>query len=67
VDFQDGIIRRDRLKCNISVPAIASEFTWFGQRVHCRRSAFLLLHTTDDADLITELAARFSDGMDVKA
>jgi hypothetical protein len=64
--FQDSIIRRDRLKCNISMPAIACEFTWLSQRVHCRRSAFLLLHTTDNADLITELATRFSDGMDVK-
>jgi hypothetical protein len=49
------------------VPAITSEFTWLSQLVHCRRSAFLLLHAADNADLITELAAGFGDGMDVKA
>ena len=67
MDFQDSIVRRDRLKCNISMPTIAGEFAWLSQLVHCRRSAFLLLHTANDANLITELAARFRDGMDVKA
>jgi hypothetical protein len=66
VNFQNGIIRRHRLKCNISVPAVASEFTWFSQLVHCRWGAFLLLHAADDADLVTQLAAGFRDGMDVK-
>jgi hypothetical protein len=66
VDFQDSIVRRDRLKSNISMPGIAGEFAWLGQLVHCRRSAFLLLHTANDAYLITQLAARFGDGMDMK-
>jgi hypothetical protein len=48
------------------MPGIAGEFAWLGQLVHCRRSAFLLLHTANDAYLITQLAARFGDGMDMK-
>jgi hypothetical protein len=47
------------------MPAIASELTWLSQFVHCR-STFLLLHTADDAYLITELATGFRDGMNVK-
>ena len=66
MDFQDSIVRRDRLKCNISMPGIVGESAWLSQLVHCRRFAFLLLHTANDAYLITELASRFGDGMDVK-
>jgi hypothetical protein len=48
------------------MPGIAGESAWLSQLVHCRRFAFLLLHTANDAYLITELASRFGDGMDVK-
>ena len=67
MDLQDSIIRRHRLESNISVPAIASEFTWFSKRVNHWSSPFLLLDTADDANLVTKLAAGFCDGMDVKA
>lgn len=67
MNLQDGIIRRYRLECNISVPAIASEFARLGQLVYHGDSTFLLLHAANDADLVTELAVGFSDGMNVKA
>jgi hypothetical protein len=67
VDFQDSIIRWHRLKCNIRMPGVAGEFAWFSQQVYRGRKAFLLLHAADDTDMITELAAGFSDRMNVKA
>lgn len=66
MDLQDSIIRRHRLESNISMPAVASEFTWFGERINYWSSPLLLLHAADDANLITKLTASFCDGMDVK-
>lgn len=67
VDFQDRVVRRHGFKCNIRMPAVASELAWFREWVDLGRNTVLLLHTADNADLITELTVSFGEGMDVKA
>jgi hypothetical protein len=67
MNLQESVIWRHWLKCYISMPGIAREFAWLGQWVDNRGSAFLLFHTADNTDLITQLAPSFRDRMDVES
>lgn len=67
MNLQKRIIRRHRLKRDISMPPITRQTTPLQQRIRGRRSSFLLTHAADDADLVAKLAIGFGYGVDVEA
>lgn len=66
MDLEHCVVRGDLLERDVGVPAGAGEAADIAQLVG-EAAALLLLLATDDADLVTELAAFFCQGVDVKA
>ena len=62
--FQHGEIRGHRLKSDIGMPTDTRKATGVAELVS-QSTAFLLLRTADDADLITKFASFFGKGMNM--
>lgn len=65
MNFQHCIIRRRGLKCDICMPTSTCKAAQIAELVS-KSAAFLLLFATDHTDLVSQLAAGLSQGMDVE-
>jgi len=65
MDLQHGIVRGDRLECDICMPTSAGETARVAELM-CQSTALLLLYAADDADLVTEFAAFLGERVHMK-
>lgn len=63
MDFQNGVVGRHRLECDIGMPTIAGKLAWFCEFIDWGNESILLPYAADDADLVAELAVGLGDWM----